>query len=279
MDQRLEFIFDPVRMEKLADERRAHYAQAKPFPHIVMDNFLPEGVLRDVLMEFPEPKQADWIQYDDHAQSKLASKTEAQLGDNTRFLLYQFNSSVFINFLERLTSITGLIPDPHFTGGGLHQIKRGGFLKIHADFNRHPFLPLDRRLNLLLYLNEDWKEEYGGCLELWSRDMSECVVRIPPIFNRCVIFSTTDFSFHGHPDPLTCPEGQTRKSLALYYYSNGRPTEETSHGHDTLFQHRPGEAYGSLLLGQPTQSKAKQTIKKLTPPIVIDAYRYLRHKP
>jgi Rps23 Pro-64 3,4-dihydroxylase Tpa1-like proline 4-hydroxylase len=93
---------------------------------------------------------------------------------------------------------------------------------VHADFNRHEKLNLDRRLNLLLYLNRDWKEEYGGHLQLWTRDMGRCVVKVLPVFNRCVVFSTTDFSYHGHPDPLTCPPGRTRKSIAMYYYTNGR---------------------------------------------------------
>lgn len=276
----LTFVFDSAKLEQLAERHHLDYFQATPFRHIVFDDFLPEDVLRDVLNEFPDPQQQfDWIQYDDHAQNKLASRTEARLGDMTRFLLYQFNSSIFINFLERLTGISGLIPDPHFVGGGLHQIRRGGFLKIHADFNRHPVLPLDRRLNLLVYLNEDWKEEYGGHLELWKRDMSECAQRILPVFNRCVIFSTTDFSFHGHPEPLSCPETRTRKSIALYYYSNGRPAEEVSSVHDTLFQERPGEAYAPSPTGQQARHDVRQVIKKFVPPIFIEVYRYLTQKP
>jgi Rps23 Pro-64 3,4-dihydroxylase Tpa1-like proline 4-hydroxylase len=154
--------------------------------------------------------------------------------------------SVFIDFLETLTGITGLLPDPHLWGGGLHQIQRGGFLKVHADFNRHERLDLDRRLNLLVYLNKDWKEEYGGQLELWSRDMKRCEERVLPVFNRCVVFSTTDTSYHGHPDELTCPEGWTRKSMALYYYTTGRSAEETSQSHSTLYQERPGESVFSM---------------------------------
>jgi hypothetical protein len=116
-------------------------------------------------------------------------------------------------------------------------------LKIHSDFNEHPRLKLDRRLNLLLYLNREWQEEWGGHLELWDRDMTECRRKILPIFGRCVVFATTDFANHGHPDPLNCPEGETRKSLALYYYSNGRPREETLGHYSTLFRRRPGEKY------------------------------------
>src|SRR5581483_6543461 len=116
----------------------------------------------------------------------------------------------------------GLIPDPYFTGGGLHQIERGGYLKIHADFDRHEKLGLQRRLNVLVYLNRDWDESYGGALELWDRAMTHPVVRVLPVFNRCVVFSTTDQSYHGHPEPLTCPPDRRRRSLALYYYTAAR---------------------------------------------------------
>ena len=153
----------------------------------------------------------------------------------------QFNSSTFVDFLERLTGITGIIPDPHFRGGGLHQILPGGFLKVHADFNKQQRLNLDRRLNVLLYLNKDWPESYGGHFELWNHEMTQCEKRALPLFNRLVVFSTTDFSYHGHPDPLTCPAGRSRKSLALYYYTNGRPPEEAEpEFHSTLFQQRLG---------------------------------------
>ena len=104
-----------------------------------------------------------------------------------------------------------MIPDPSFDGGGLHQILPGGFLKVHADFNKHDKTKLDRRLNVLIYLNKNWKEEYGGHFELWDRTMHHSEIRILPIFNRMAIFSTTDSSFHGHPDALKCPEGMTRK--------------------------------------------------------------------
>jgi len=277
MSQGLKFVFDPVSLNILATKLREEYKQAAPFPHVVIDDFLPEGALRAVLSEFPEPERADWIAFDNAAEKKLATKSETQMGDWTRFLLYQFNSSVFIDFLERLTGIQGLLPDPHFWGGGLHQIERGGFLKIHADFTRHPVLPLDRRLNVLLYLNEGWQEEYGGQLELWNREMTRCVVRVLPTFNRCVIFSTTAFSFHGHPDPVACPAGETRKSLALYYFSNGRPEEEHPIDHGTLFVQRPGEVYKRPRPGEPTLAQSvKRVVKRLTPPILADALSRLR---
>ena len=120
----------------------------------------------------------------------------------------------------------------------MHQIVRGGKLAIHADFNTHRRYGLDRRLNLLLYLNKNWREEYGGHLELWDRNMSGCQAKVLPVFNRVMIFSTTDYTYHGHPDPLNCPDGMTRKSLALYYFTNGRPNSEISTEHSTVFRAR-----------------------------------------
>ena len=215
---------------------RDRYANAKPFPHIALDGLFDDAVLEAVLREFPGPRDTDWRTF--------ASPTEKKLGffhDRSRVsktiidFLNDMNSWPMLLWLEDLTGIEGLIPDPYFGGGGLHQIERGGFLKVHADFNVHPKLKLDRRLNMLIYLNRDWKEEYGGHLELWDADRKSCRERILPVFNRTVIFSTTDTSFHGHPHPLTSPEGVTRKSVSLYYYTAGRPLEERSEPHDTIF--------------------------------------------
>lgn len=239
-------FLDSTYLQNLAMRLREQYCIAAPFPHVVIDDLFPEEVLKVIINEFPKPGEIHWNEFANREEKKLASTAEAQMSEATRVFLYQLNSSTFITFLETLTGIDGLIPDPHFWGGGLHQITRGGYLKIHADFNRHEKLRLDRRLNLLLYLNQDWKEEYGGHLELWNRDMSRCEKRVLPVFNRCVIFNITDYAYHGHPEPLACPASQTRKSLALYYYSNGRPQEEASDDHGTLFKKRPNEKLGGL---------------------------------
>ncbi|MBI3312624.1 MAG: 2OG-Fe(II) oxygenase [Candidatus Omnitrophica bacterium] len=234
------FFFDPASLRIVAEKNRLRYAFNEPFPHIVIDDFLPAEVLEEVLGEFPKPGEIDWIHYRGKHELKLESKKEKELGLFTRHLIAQMNGSDFLNFLENLSGIKGLVSDPHLFGGGLHQIERGGHLSIHADFNWHPRLKLDRRVNLLLYLNQDWKEEYGGHLELWDRPMTRAVQRILPVFNRCVIFSSSDYSFHGHPDLLTCPSGWTRKSLALYYYTNGRPAHEKNpNKNSTHWRKRP----------------------------------------
>ena len=254
------FFFDPEPLGKLAEEHEEGYRTAQPFPHVVLDGFLPDDYLKAVVSECSELTEREgWIHRDDAKVKKVAVRDDWALGPQARHLLNQFNSATFINFLERLTSISGLIPDPHYLGGGLHQIERGGFLKIHADFNRHSRLKLDRRINVLLYLNQPWQDAWGGHLELWDGTMTIRADKIAPLFNRLVVFTTTDSSFHGHPDPLECPPGTVRRSLALYYYTNGRPQHENSEVHSTLHQTRPGEVFGTASTG----SRLRKTWKRL----------------
>jgi Rps23 Pro-64 3,4-dihydroxylase Tpa1-like proline 4-hydroxylase len=226
----------PLTLKHDARGLREQYVSAEPFPHIILDGLFDDPALEAVLRDFPDPKSMRWVEFDSPQEKKLGySHERSNVSKVVRDFLNDMNSFEMLLWLEALTGIEGLIPDPYFGGGGLHQIERGGFLKVHADFNVHPKLKLDRRLNMLIYLNKDWKEEYGGHLELWDRDRKTCRKRILPVFNRTVVFSTTDTSFHGHPHPLTSPEGVTRKSVSLYYYTAGRPEEERSVPHDTLF--------------------------------------------
>ena len=215
---------------------REQYVSAQPFPHIVLDGLFPDEILEEVLADFPRPDEIAWRRFENATEKKLGYWHESQLRPAIQLFLYEMNSAPMLQFLEALTGIQGLVSDPYYGGAGPHQIECGGFLKVHVDFNLHPLLKLDRRLNMLVYLNKDWEEEYGGHLELWSRDVARCERRILPVFGRTVIFSTTDFSFHGHPEPLACPEGRTRKSVSFYYYSNGRPDEERTAPHDTVFR-------------------------------------------
>lgn len=226
----LKFLHDP-------HELRARYQSADPFPHIVLDGLFEDAALERVLAEFPKPEEMRWMRFDSPTEKKLGYYHEhSTIAPSVRSFLDAMNGFEMLLFLEALTGIEGLIPDPYFGGGGLHQIEAGGFLKIHSDFNVHPKLKLDRRVNMLVYLNKEWREEWGGDLELWNASMTERKQKIAPRFNRTVVFSTTDTSFHGHPHPLASPPGITRKSVSLYYYTAGRPEEERSAPHDTIFK-------------------------------------------
>lgn len=219
---------------------RDAYAAARPFPHAAIDGLFADERLDEVLAGFPDPSDPAWGRFENDREKKLGNYARLEeLSAPVREFLFQLNSPPMLGFLETLTGIDGLVPDPYFGGGALHQIVPGGFLKVHADFNWHPKLRLDRRLNMLIYLNRGWRPEWGGALELWDRAMTGPVASIPPVFNRTVVFTTTDASFHGHPRPLACPAGTTRKSVSLYYYSNGRPDSERSAPHDTIFPTSP----------------------------------------
>lgn len=244
------------------------FEAATPFPHVVLDGVFDELILDAILREFPDPNAIDWTAFDNPHERKLATKHASQIPPLARSLIGFLNTSPFVDFVEELTGIRGLIPDPHVDGGGLHQIERGGKLGIHSDFLVQQRLKLDRRLNLILYLNRDWREEWGGHLELWDRDMTAAQSRILPLFNRMVIFSTTARSFHGHPEPLQCPPDRTRKSIALYYYTNGRPAEEEGGIRPTVFQLRPGERISW---------RFRQIAKRLLPPILSDL-RYRKRR-
>jgi 2OG-Fe(II) oxygenase superfamily len=258
------------KLESLAKENTEAYKNNKPFPHIYFDDFLPVRAAEAALRDFPEPKELAWAEFNRPKERKLAFDEVEKLPRSVREVLYFLNSRPMVRFLEVLTGIDGVIPDPYYVGGGLHQIKPGGNLEVHVDFNRHNKLKLDRRINLLIYLNKNWKEEYGGHFELWNRDMSAAEQKILPIFNRCAIFSTTEFSYHGHPTPLACPPDRTRKSMATYYYSNGRPEEEISGEHTTMFQTRPGEEPEKHPISM------KDVLKAVTPPILISAVKKLK---
>jgi hypothetical protein len=251
------------RMRAVASSAHAEYLHAKPFPHIVFDDFFDQDLLSHVLGEFPKPGSIRWQEFDNAHEIKLASAAEASFGPATRLLMYHLNSITFLEFLSEVTGIPNLIPDPGFEGGGLHQIVRGGKLGVHADFNKHRDFGLDRRLNLLVYLNKDWQEAYGGHLQLWDRDMQQCHAKVLPIFNRVMLFGTTDFTYHGHPDPLQCPDGMTRKSLALYYFSNGRPAEEITGEHSTLFRARDENDFRPSL-----KQRIRHVASDLLPPLV-----------
>ena len=215
-------------VEKFIFQNRERFVNANPFPFIIIDDFFSKEFLNEVLNQFPNlTEQKKTTNYDNKNEVKFANNQYKNFPNNIKKLFDFLNSDFFLNFLQRITNIQEkLIPDFELNGGGLHEIKKGGLLKIHSDFNKHPSLDLDRRLNVLIYLNKDWKEEYGGHLEFWDKEMTSCREKVLPIFNKMVIFSTTDNSNHGHPDPLNCPDNMSRKSIATYYYTKGRPVNE-----------------------------------------------------
>tara|TARA_B100000963_G_scaffold72279_1_gene60391 strand:+ start:2390 stop:3118 length:729 start_codon:yes stop_codon:yes gene_type:complete len=226
--------------QSLAKSCRSNYALANPFPHIVIDDFIPKDLalqcynqmsrhqqwMFDTMEGYPEDERDSqvnkwWTPFDTESKNRLESDMPAVWK-----CLQYFNSRPFLLFLENLTGIKDLIADVDFEGGGIHKIKNGGRLELHSDYNKHPNKDIWRRINLLLYLTPNWN--YNGHLDLYEKDPLVKVKSILPTFNRAVIFNTTDDSIHGHPTPLVCPEEVSRYSFALYYFTKDRPEHEKS---------------------------------------------------
>jgi Rps23 Pro-64 3,4-dihydroxylase Tpa1-like proline 4-hydroxylase len=248
-----ETLVDFRRLFDIARERSKEYRSAEPFPHIVIDDFLPPDNLEKVLESIPrlDDERVKWGNLNANlpdGRPAQASKYHLQnvlcMKPPLRELIAELNSGLFTFVLAELTGIESLLVDAQLLGGGVHLVKPGGLLRVHADFRRHLSYNLERRLNLLLYMNPDWREEYGGHLEIWDREMKSCVKRVLPIANRCVIFNTTSDSYHGHPHPLTCPEGMLRCSIALYYYTAQGAESVDASMHSTAWQETPDEKTG-----------------------------------
>ena len=210
------------------DSREFHnaYACAKPFPHTLFRGLFDWDLLRKVSTEFQTGKTELWRKIDSkNTVNKFACNDPKLWGPSTKEFINELQSKDFCKWLSKMTGHRKLISDPNFFGGGLHATGTGGRLEIHADFNYSHELKSRRVLGLLIYLNDNWNPSWGGELELWNRQMSKCVVKIPPRMNTTVVFNTDDDSNHGHPHPLSCPEGVFRKSIALYYYNKGETVE------------------------------------------------------
>jgi len=250
------------------------YISNQPFPHIIFKDFINNKLLEQIESEFPDlSKLKNIVNFTNQREIKFTSLGFGDISPSANKLISFLNSNIFLEYLNKATGISEvLVSDPYLSGGGYHEIKKGGLLKVHVDYNKHPLFNLDRRLNLLLYLNKNWQSEWGGFLELYNQDnLRKPVVSVKPEFNTCVIFTTTSYSYHGHPDILNCPENKSRKSIALYYFSSGRPFSETSGGHSTLFVQTKGEKFK-------IRENIISLLIELTPPLILRNLKYFFRK-
>jgi Rps23 Pro-64 3,4-dihydroxylase Tpa1-like proline 4-hydroxylase len=232
---------------------REEFLNSKPFNYIVIDDFLDNDFINNVENELRIMDDGNWYdkktifshinnQEDTIVQSKkVALNIRDQIPEKSNEVINLFFNDELIQFIENITDIRGLQSDYSMMGGGIHRTLNGGHLSIHADFNIHPELNKHRRINALLYLNKSWKPEYGGELELWSKDMKQCEKKVEPINNRLIIFRITDDAYHGHPSIWNAPF--PRLSFAFYYYTDDRPENEKAPFHWASWQLRNGEKY------------------------------------
>jgi 2-oxoglutarate-Fe(II)-dependent oxygenase superfamily protein len=223
------------------------YQANTPIPHIFIADFLETHVAAEIGEEFQDCSTVAWTHYQHHNENKVGLARRDCFPRALGAVTDELNSPEFVSWLSGLTGIPNLMADPMLEGGGLHQSRRGGFLNIHTDFSHHHYQKhWRRRLNLILYLNETWQEEWGGSIELWDSRMHQCVVKYPPRLNHALIFNTDEASFHGFPEPLQCPEGVSRKSLALYYYTVDESAMMKTRS--TNYRARPSDGYGKAAM-------------------------------
>lgn len=228
-------VFDDPSFARKAVDNAQKYQDASPFPHIVLENFLPEALALDLSRAFPLPDDS-WVERDNKNNRRRFQPDETKIPPTLREMLRELNSRQFILFLETLTGIGNLFPDPYLLGGGVHLSGAGDFLNVHADFNWHHKLQAYRRVNALFYLTEDWQPEWKGALEFWNREMTRIEESALPIFNRLIVFSTGEHSNHGQREPNECPPGISRKVLNLYYYTSRRDDGDMDDPHFTLYK-------------------------------------------
>lgn len=255
-------LIDQNRLDNEVKPLQINYADSDPFPSIYLDNFLTDECIKTICTDFPQVSDKIWTHYIHYNERKHGLTKWEHFPKSVQGLITEMGQAPFINWLEELTGIQNLFADPELEGSGLHQTLTGGFLNIHADFTVHPkHNNWQRRVNVLIYLNEDWNDEWGGELELWNENMQHCEQKISPTQNRVAIFSTGKKTYHGYPNPITCPEGVSRKSIAMYFYTKDNAFEKVS----TDYRARPNDGYKKSLIWADTKlisiySKLKGTL-------------------
>lgn len=248
------------------DALRSKFRAAQPYPHIVIDNFLLPAAAERISKAYPSFDEAKSQGF---SFNMVNEQKKVQITDRTRFpepvqaLNEAISSPAFLADLSYITGIPKLLADPGLIGGGMHLTGSGGRLDVHVDFNilEQQTPKLFRRLNILIYLNPVWDDGWGGRIELWDRDVKQCHARCLPALNRCLIFETSESSFHGVA-PITAPPSVVRQSYAAYYYTSEAPTGWDGKAHTTVFKARPNEKFRGLV-SMPLEKLRVRVVDKL----------------
>ena len=213
--------YDPA---KLAES----HAAGSPVPYTIIDNFLPDELFNTLSFEVDFLQESDWTVFSNGTSYRKECRNFTST-PRIQSMAYSFQGSVFLNWIEKLTGIEKLVGDPHYRGGGITRVSSGNSLGLHNDFNWNEQLRLTRRVNIILYMNSEWDDSWGGELEFWDFDKTECLVKIAPKPNRLAIWNYDERLIHGHPNPLTCPESVARQNFIQFYYSSNATHETPPH--------------------------------------------------
>ena len=248
---------------KSMEELFADYQSAKPYPYLVLDNFFPAELTNSLIDELPKLSKEKWVHERDEHLIKTNLRSAADLGEKAFEFVSIIHSAAFLYLFSEITGIRPLLPDPYLSGAGYHIVPEGGKFDVHADRNTDHNCGLERRIAMLTYLNKSWKPHYGGQLEIWNQQGTQCMDSIEPIFNRTVIFAVGDKNFHG-VRPVVGP-GVARRSFAAYFHTAGKkPISHNSIYAPEIYQ-RNGSAFRRLG-------------KDILPPIVTRAFRNIKDR-
>ena len=253
-------VFLPSSTEELHEK----YLSATPFPHLVLDNIFPDEALNNILAEIPVMNDEKWVHDRTNRLVKSNLRSAVDLGPKSNEFVGFIHSAKFLYLMTELTGVRSLLPDPYLGGGGYHVVPAGGRFDVHADRNIDQNTGLARKLAMLIYLNKDWKPEYGGQLELWDTTGSRCEKVVEPIFNRTVVFQITDQNFHG-VRPVLAPD-RSRKAFVEYLHTV--PAAD-------LIPHQSIYAPSFYLAKEPFY---KRVVKDLMPPLFLRAFKKVNGK-
>jgi len=256
-------LINPTSLKKF----KAGIKNKEPFPHFSFDGFLDEDFANEIHNSFPSYEDSKLL---GREFSSVNEKSKIQITDSAKFhpAIYKLHqlltSQEFVDILSEYTGIPNLLADPDLMGGGIHETNSGGHLDVHVDFNYIEEKQWHRRVNILFYFNKDWKEEYGGYLDIWDKDVKKCYGSFAPLFNQASGFVTSEISYHG-VTPITCPPDKMRKSFAVYYYTKEAPAGWNGEIHSTVFKPRPDEwLKGNVLMpSEKIVRNVNKLVKKL----------------
>jgi hypothetical protein len=255
-----------VQLPDTAENLNVQYLAGRPFPHLILDGLFSEEAMEDLLHEIPSLRDDRWVHHEEKRLTKSNLRSAVDLGEIGYQHLSFLHSAAFLYLLAELTGIWHMVPDPYLSGGGYHVVPTGGRFDVHADRNVDHNTGLTRRLAMITYLNRNWRPEYGGQLELWSKDASRCEVVVEPLFNRTILFEVGDQNFHG-VRPVE-REGIERKSFAIYFHTVGLPDGKTASPHNSIYA--------------PTfyrkQPEIKHILRDCIPPILMRLVQKVRSK-
>jgi Rps23 Pro-64 3,4-dihydroxylase Tpa1-like proline 4-hydroxylase len=260
-------LSNKITLPESLDKLSSRFKNARPYPHIFIDNMFPDKLLDQLVAERPSKTNDHWVHEDDENIERYNLRSAVDLGETAYQLAAFLHSAGFLYFLSELTGIWQLLPDPYLQGGGYHMIPRGGKFEVHSDRNTAYETGLTRRLALIIYLNRDWKHEYGGQFELWNSDGTRQEAVVEPSFNRTVIFEVAEKNFHGVPQMVACPNGRSRDSFLVYYHTAVNSNSDAA-PHTSI--------YAPSFYGR-KKSAMRSILRDITPPIIQRTLKKVRH--